>query len=149
MRIFCQKSEHMSELLITQLLVLRQLLKSHRTVQPVTCNAKWRQRMRTSGVKSGLVVNFWSFFSKASFSLSLSNLSSFSMKLASPSCFLASSQVGVFCKTVMTPDRVNSTSAGGLAYAYTPTLTQCIAGSKSTCTVNALQIHAQGMAFAG
>lgn len=41
------------------------------------------------------------------------------MKLASPSCFLASSQVGVFWRTVITPDRVSSTKAGGLAYACT------------------------------
>ena len=39
------------------------------------------------------------------------------MKEASPSAFLASSQVAGRLSTVMTPLSVNSTSAGGLAYA--------------------------------
>lgn len=86
-------------------------------IHPQYANSCSRMLGLTSGVNSGLTANFCSFLSKASLSLSLSNLSSFSMKLASPSCFLASSQVGVFWRTVITPESVSSTRAGGFAYA--------------------------------
>mmetsp|Transcript_14243 Transcript_14243/g.38602 ORF Transcript_14243/g.38602 Transcript_14243/m.38602 type:complete len:236 (-) Transcript_14243:6258-6965(-) len=70
-----------------------------------------------SAVKLGFVVNFPIFFSSASSSLSLSNSIMRFMKDGSPSCFLDSSQVAGRLNTVMTAFSVNSTRAGGLAYA--------------------------------
>mmetsp|Transcript_4552 Transcript_4552/g.11467 ORF Transcript_4552/g.11467 Transcript_4552/m.11467 type:complete len:215 (-) Transcript_4552:241-885(-) len=108
-----------------------------------------------SALKSGRSVNFLILDSSASISWSLSNSSSLSKKLASPSCFLASSQVGDFLSTVMTPLRHSSTSAGGLAYALSSdmsflvsTLSAASASASAGIALSSPAWHSKAMALA-
>ena len=90
----------------------------------------------TSGSKSGCFVYFDTLFKMPSVSESLSKLTRCMRKLGSPSCFFASSQLGVAFFRIITASIVVITACGGLAYAFTSAMSFLFSSSSAFCAAS-------------